>query len=118
MAPARGSRPAAGAGARSPGSSANKPNAVGKPNPGENTLAWHQRLPVGGAVKVVGVGLLVITGIAFLPGFLTDTVTDALFGWLPEEYRPMASAACSYSSCCCTCLSVILVIYMKMSSAE
>lgn len=89
-----------------------KPN---KPNKGETTLAWHQRLPISGAFKVVGIGLLVITGIAFLPGFMVDTVTDVMFGWLPEEYRPMASGACSFSACCCSCLSTILVIYMQMS---
>ena len=87
------------------------------PKDGENTLAWHQRLPIGGAAKAIGIGLLVITGLAILPAMISKAGADLAFGWLPEEYRPMASGACSFMCCCSTCLSVCLAIYMAMSKA-
>ena len=67
---------------------------------GESTEKWYSTMAKSGALKYAVIGILVVTGIAFLPSLFTKAVGDALFGWLPPEYRPMAVASCS---CCCSC---------------
>lgn len=66
---------------------------------------------VGGVAEVLGLGLLLGTGLFFLPDELLDKLADSLFGFLPEEYRVLAlSAMCSFSCCCCcACLFCIFL---------
>jgi hypothetical protein len=68
-----------------------------------------------GTSQILTIGALVFTGIYFLPPLLTKQMSDALFPFIPEEYRPLASGA---SSCCsCICVVICLVVVL-MSMAD
>lgn len=58
---------------------------------------------------------LTITGLIFLPKLLIQQIGNTLFPFLPEEYRPLATAGLSCGSCCMLCcvLSVMLFMVMK-----
>ena len=101
---------------KNPNKDGDKDGGEGAKDPvkGENTLKWHQRLPLNGAAKTLGIVLLVITGIAFLPAMLNKAGTDLMFNWLPKEYRPMACGAASFTCCCSSCCAASLAIYMAM----
>lgn len=78
----------------------NKPNG-NKPNGTSTGTVLKAGGAIGAAMGVLGL----ITGASLLP----KAVVDAVFAWLPEEYRAGACGSC----CCCSCsMSVCCVVIL------
>lgn len=58
-------------------------------------------------LAALGVGILAVTGLAFLPQEVMDKL-KSVFSFLPEEYRGLAVGG----SCCCCCSVIVLCIFM------
>ena len=93
------------------------------PNDGDGTIKADNKTSTGkwfdgfgsklkGPAKVLGVIALVITGIYFLPSLFVKSTGNALFPFLPEEYRPIAVAGSSCCSCCSICISALLALML------
>lgn len=82
----------------------------------ERNKPWYktQKARTGGKVAL---GLAIVTGLAFLPAFLTDQVANIMCPCVPEEYRDEACMGCS--SCCswgillvgCCCIVLMITKY-------
>lgn len=72
---------------------------------------WGATGKVGGAAVIA---VAVITGLIFLPRVMVDTAQDALFGWLPEEWRDVACSVCSLCCCCGSCCLAAVLVYMTV----
>lgn len=73
---------------------------------------WGAAGKVGGAAVVA---VAVITGLIFLPRVMVDTLQDALFGWLPEEWRDLACSVCSLCCCCGSCCLAAALVYLTLA---
>lgn len=81
---------------------------------GETGGSWFARNSgkLGAAAQGIGYALLAITGLYFLPGPFLQQLGNALFPFLPEEYRPIAMAGvslCSYLCSVCISMSVLVL---------
>lgn len=66
----------------------------------KNSMDYIGKVVSSKPVRYLTIGALVVTGLIFLPPILMNSMSNALFPFIPEEYRPLAMAAVSLASCC------------------
>lgn len=111
MAKQKGDGNSSGDGSNGSNSSGNDSN----PRPNENTQGWVSRTVKSKGLRTLTIAALVITGFIFLPPFMLKQLGNTLFPFIPEEYRPLATAGLSFGSCCCICCIVSIVAVMMLN---
>jgi hypothetical protein len=94
------------------------PEKLSPPKRGEKALDWVKRnkVKLGSAAVALATVALTITGLALLPAAMLKKLGNAMFPFLPEEWRGAAVAGTSLCCCCCSCCLALALVVLSVTS--